>query len=195
MMLRSIACLVTASVVLHTAEVAGQRTPLQPGRTVAGTLATGDTARYSVAVGADHFVYGEVNQVSVDVVVRVVDSTGKQITRADGPGRGPARFAGRIEAAGTYTIQVISDNKQAGAYEITLHRAEPVAKDPKRLADQLMAQYDGPNYPGAVVHVWRDGRVLFSKAYGMANLAYGIPFTPATRTNIGSTSKQFTSFA
>ena len=36
---------------------------------------------------------------------------------------------------------------------------------------------------------------LFSKAYGTANLAYGIPWEVDTRTNIGSTSKQFTAFA
>ncbi|MEZ4588913.1 MAG: serine hydrolase [Gemmatimonadales bacterium] len=58
-----------------------------------------------------------------------------------------------------------------------------------------MARYDGKATPGAVVHVWRDGKVLFSKAYGMANLAYGIPYATTTRTNIGSTSKQFTAFA
>jgi len=45
------------------------------------------------------------------------------------------------------------------------------------------------------VQVWRDGRTLYSRAYGMANLAYGIPFETDTRTNIGSTSKQFTAFA
>jgi CubicO group peptidase (beta-lactamase class C family) len=36
---------------------------------------------------------------------------------------------------------------------------------------------------------------VFAKAYGMANLAYEIPFTVSTSTNIGSTSKQFTAFA
>lgn len=43
--------------------------------------------------------------------------------------------------------------------------------------------------------MWRDGRTVFQKAYGMANLAYDIPFEVDTRTNIGSTSKQFTAFA
>jgi hypothetical protein len=33
------------------------------------------------------------------------------------------------------------------------------------------------------------------KAYGAADLTFGIPFTPDTPTNIGSTSKQFTGFA
>ena len=46
---------------------------------------------------------------------------------------------------------------------------------PRRLTDQMMARFDGPNSPGAAVRVWRDGRTLYSKTYGMANLAYGIP--------------------
>ncbi len=199
MKLRSTCRLISALVVVLAfspgADLAGQSTPLLPGRPVSGTLAAGDTARYTITVGDDYYVFGEVNQISVDVQVRLVDSGGTEVARFNGPGRGPDRFAGPVKKAGTYAIQVIPVGKQAGAYQITLVRSEPVAKDPKRLADQLLAQYDGTASPGAVVHVWRDGRVLFSKAYGMANLAYGIPFTTATRTNIGSTSKQFTGFA
>ncbi len=176
-------------------DLAGQGTLLRPGQTVSGTLAAGDTARYSVTVGDDYYLFGEVDQISVDVLVRLLDSGGIEVARFNGLGRGPDRFAGPVKKAGVYALQVIPVGKQAGAYRITLVRSEPVAKDPKRLADQLMAQYDGTASPGAVVHVWRDGRVLFSKAYGMANLAYGIPYTTATRTNIGSTSKQFTAFA
>ena len=193
--IRLISALVVVLAVRPGPDLAGQRTPLRPRGTVSGTLAAGDTARYTVTVGDDYYVFGEVNQISVDVLVRLVDAGGKEVARFNGPGRGPDRFAGPVKKAGVYTIEVIPVGKEAGAYQITLVRSEPVAKDPKRLADQLMAQYDGTTSPGAVVHVWRDGRVLFSKAYGMANLAYGIPYTTDTRTNIGSTSKQFTAFA
>ncbi|MEZ4457558.1 MAG: serine hydrolase [Gemmatimonadales bacterium] len=172
-----------------------QTPDLRLGRTVPGTLAAGDTARYTLTAGNDSFVFGEVNQISVAVTVRILDAAGRQVGRFAGPGRGANRFAGPVEKAGAYQVQVIPADGQAGAYAITLLRLEPVAKDPKRLADQLMAQYDGPASPGALVHVWRDGKVLFSKAYGMANLAYGIPYTTGTPTNIGSTSKQFTAFA
>ncbi len=174
---------------------AAQATPLRPGRTVAGTLAAGDTARYTVEAGRDFYVYGEVTQRGVDVAVRLLGPDGRQIGRTDALRRGGERFAGGLEDAGTYTIQVIPVGEESGAYEIRLHSLEPLAKDPKKLADQLMARFDGRDSPGAAIQVWRDGRVLFSKAYGMANLAYGIPFSADTRTNIGSTSKQFTAFA
>ncbi|MFD1079657.1 serine hydrolase domain-containing protein, partial [Longispora fulva] len=41
----------------------------------------------------------------------------------------------------------------------------------------------------------KDGKIIFEKGYGMANLTYDVPFTPSTVTNIGSTSKQFTAMA
>ena len=176
-------------------DLAAQTSRLRTGRTVAGTLAKGDTVRYTVEVGAKYFAFGEVNQRSVDVAIRVIRPDGNQLGRSDALRRGGERFAGELEVAGIYTIEVIAVEDEAGEYEITLHRLEPIAKDPKKLADQLMARFDGPDSPGAAIQVWRDGRVLFSKAYGMANLAYGIPFRVDTRTNIGSTSKQFTAFA
>lgn len=37
--------------------------------------------------------------------------------------------------------------------------------------------------------------MLFEKAYGMANLTHAVPFSVATPSNLGSTSKQFTAFA
>ena len=180
------------------AELSAQTTELRRGRAVAGTLAPGDTARYAVEVDENDFVLGEVNQISVDVTIRVLDPDGSQVGRFGGLGRGRERFAGRTTAAGAYTVELIvagDDTDAAGRYEITLLRREPVATDPRRLADQMMARFDGEHSPGAAIRVWRDGRTLFSKAYGMANLTYGIPFEPDTRTNIGSTSKQFTAFA
>jgi CubicO group peptidase (beta-lactamase class C family) len=176
-------------------DAAAQSTELREGRTLRGTLAEGDTARYTVEVGDDYFIFGEVNQISVDVLVRVIGTDGELKGRFDGPGRGPERFSGRTTDEGVYTIEVIPFEEETGYYEITLHRVEPVATDPKRLTDQLMSRYSGDNSPGAAVQVWRDGQTLYSSAYGMANLAYGIPFETDTRTNIGSSSKQFTAFA
>ena len=67
--------------------------------------------------------------------------------------------------------------------------------DPGKLADQLLSVYDRDDSPGAVVSVFRDGKRVFAKAYGMADLTHGIPYTLDTPTNIGSTSKHFTALA
>jgi CubicO group peptidase (beta-lactamase class C family) len=61
--------------------------------------------------------------------------------------------------------------------------------------DQLIEPYNNSNTPGGVIMVMREGAVVFEKAFGMANLQHEIPFTLETKTNIGSTSKQFTAFA
>ncbi|MCG8469072.1 MAG: serine hydrolase [Gemmatimonadetes bacterium] len=175
--------------------LAGQDGELRRGQTLLGTLAQGDTARYTVDVPEDSFILGSVDQVSVDVVIRVLGPDGAAVARVDGPGRGETRFSGRPDDGGTYTVELTADDDQAGNYAITLHRLEPVETDPKKLTDQLMARFDGDGHPGAAVQVWRDGRTLYSKTYGTANLAYAIPFAADTRTNIGSTSKQFTAFA
>lgn len=176
-------------------DAAAQVTQLRAGRTVRGALSEGDTARYTVELGDDYFVYGEVNQISVDVAVRILGPDGNQRGRFDGLGRGGERFFRQTNAAGAHTIEVIPVEDETGEYAITLHRAEPLETDPKKLTDQLMSPYGGDDSPGAAVQVWRGGRTLYSKAYGMANLAYHIPFETDTRTNIGSTSKQFTAFA
>lgn len=168
---------------------------LRTGRTVRATVAGSDTTSYTIQADSAQFIFLEVDQHSVDVVVRILDPEGAQRRRADVTASGPERISGETTQAGTYTVQVIPFEDDSGDYSITLLRLEDIETDPEKLVDQLMSPYDLDDSPGGVVHVWRDGRVLHSKAYGMANLSYAIPFETDTRTNIGSTSKQFTAFA
>lgn len=49
--------------------------------------------------------------------------------------------------------------------------------------------------PGCVVGVVHQGKLIFSKGYGMANLAYNLPNDPKKLYNIGSVSKQFMGYA
>ena len=175
-------------------QATGQARALTRGTPVTGTLASNDTARYTITAAANSFVWGEVDQRSVDVVVRVLGPDGASLARMDGPDRGPEPFRFETKTAGEHQVQVIGFEGATGEYTITLERLEPVATDPRRLADQLFSKY-GPNTPGGEVSVFRDGKVIFAKAYGMANLAHRVPYSLDTRTNIGSTSKQFTAFA
>jgi len=61
--------------------------------------------------------------------------------------------------------------------------------------DALFEPWNSPETPGASVAVVKDGKIIFKKGYGMANLEYGIPNTPSTVFHIASVSKQFTVFA
>jgi CubicO group peptidase (beta-lactamase class C family) len=66
--------------------------------------------------------------------------------------------------------------------------------DPKAI-DAIFARYDHTNTPGCALGVFRDGRIVYSRGYGMADLNQGIPITPSTVFYIASTSKQFTAFS
>jgi CubicO group peptidase (beta-lactamase class C family) len=61
--------------------------------------------------------------------------------------------------------------------------------------DKVFAAWDKPDSPGASVAVVRDGRVIYSRGYGQAQLEYAVPNTPATTFHAASVSKQFTAFA
>ena len=183
------------SVLLFVTAAAAQEIALHPGTSISGSLFTGDTITYVFDAEADAYVLGQVNQISVDVAVRILKPNGQTLRNFDGPDRGPEQFSFETDSAGQYKIVVTPFETETGDFTITLERLEPLETDPKRLADQLMARYDNSDTPGGVVSVFRDGNTIFSRAYGMANLSYDIPFEVDTRTNIGSTSKQFTAFA
>ena len=183
------------SILLLASDVAGQEN-LRAGSVARGSLTGGDTISYTIDAGADYFVLGDVRQLSVDIEVQVVDPEGRYVARGrSGIDRAPAVFMLTTKQAGQYRIDIIAGEDEAGDFEISLARLEAVETDPSKLADQLMARYDRDDAPGAAVAVWRNGRTIFSNAYGVANLTYDIPFEVDTRTNIGSTSKQFTAFA
>ena len=61
--------------------------------------------------------------------------------------------------------------------------------------DQLFAEWDKSDSPGAALAVTRDGKVIYTQGYGAANLEYDIPITPTTVFDIASVSKQFAAFA
>jgi CubicO group peptidase (beta-lactamase class C family) len=58
--------------------------------------------------------------------------------------------------------------------------------------DAVFAAYDKPDSPGCAVGVVRDGKFVYARGYGMANLEYAIPLSAQSVFDIGSTSKQFT---
>jgi CubicO group peptidase (beta-lactamase class C family) len=58
--------------------------------------------------------------------------------------------------------------------------------------DQLFSKYDKKDSPGCAVGVIRDGRLVYKRGYGMANLDFNVPNSPVTVFNVASMSKQFT---
>lgn len=69
------------------------------------------------------------------------------------------------------------------------------SQDPGDQFDKLVQETYRPDGPGVAVQVVRDGKVLYRKAFGMANLELGVPMSPDNVFRIGSVTKQFTAAA
>ena len=61
--------------------------------------------------------------------------------------------------------------------------------------DQLFAEWNQSDTPGAALAVTRDGEIIYKQGYGTANLEYDIPITTGIIFDIASVSKQFAGFA
>jgi len=61
--------------------------------------------------------------------------------------------------------------------------------------DALFEPFARSDAPGLVAGIARNGRLLYRRAFGLANVALGVANTPGTRMRIGSTAKQFTCLA
>lgn len=66
--------------------------------------------------------------------------------------------------------------------------------DTIRRIDELFAQYHN-GMPGVAVAIERDGRLIYNKAFGLADLEHIVPNTTETIFEAGSVSKQFTAAA
>lgn len=73
--------------------------------------------------------------------------------------------------------------------------AHPERNEIGAKVDSLFAEWDKPGSPGAAMAVVQDGKVLYTNAYGTANLELDVPITSQTVFYIGSVGKQLTAFA
>jgi CubicO group peptidase (beta-lactamase class C family) len=58
--------------------------------------------------------------------------------------------------------------------------------------DEVFSDLTVAGSPGCALGVYREGRVIYSKGYGLANVEEGVAISPKSVFDIGSTSKQFT---
>ncbi|WP_223608875.1 serine hydrolase [Chryseobacterium sp. OSA05B] len=72
--------------------------------------------------------------------------------------------------------------------------AQSKPTDPIRRADSLLTIYQQENTPGMAIAIIKDGKIIYKKTYGLANLENKTPITDSTAFNIASVSKQFTAF-
>lgn len=61
--------------------------------------------------------------------------------------------------------------------------------------DELFAAMNNDASPGAALVVIKDGKIIYKRGYGMADLESDVKIQPSTIFHVGSVSKQFTAFA
>jgi CubicO group peptidase (beta-lactamase class C family) len=66
---------------------------------------------------------------------------------------------------------------------------------PSEQIDKLFEKMDRTISPGCAVAAMRDGKILYQRGYGMADLDYNVPITANTVFPVASMSKQFTAAA
>ncbi len=65
---------------------------------------------------------------------------------------------------------------------------------PEQRIDSIFSMYTLET-PGVAISVVKNGKIIFKKGYGLANLEYDIPITPKTIFLVASISKQFTAYS
>jgi CubicO group peptidase (beta-lactamase class C family) len=68
------------------------------------------------------------------------------------------------------------------------------ASDEKSAAavDEVFSDFTKPGSPGCALAVYRGGKIIYARGYGLANIEENVVITPQSVFDIGSTSKQFT---
>lgn len=75
---------------------------------------------------------------------------------------------------------------------LSLNLYADISQIQKEEIDKIFADWDKPKVPGGSLGIIQDGKLIYTRGYGMANLEYDIPNDTKSVFRIGSTSKQFT---
>ncbi|MDQ4120730.1 MAG: serine hydrolase [Acidobacteriota bacterium] len=73
-----------------------------------------------------------------------------------------------------------------------LAKTQPSVDESAKKADAFLAQWDKNDMPGCAVGAIQEGKLVYKRAFGMANLDYDVPNTTSTLFNLASSSKPFT---
>jgi CubicO group peptidase (beta-lactamase class C family) len=176
-----------------------KQSELKKGVPLSELLKAGDKHRYTVMLDAGMFAYFNLLQDGVDAMITTYDPDGKKIQNFDSPnGRnGPEPVILFSDKKGKYVLEVtaLDEKGPQGKYKLTWVKLEPKGLTPEKQIDQLFTAWNSLESPGAAVAVEKDGKVIYKKGFGSAELEYNIPITPRTVFHIASVSKQFTCFS
>lgn len=69
--------------------------------------------------------------------------------------------------------------------------AQALSPEQQKAVDKIFHEWDNDHSPGCALAIVQDGKIAYSKGYGMADLEHRIPNTPQSVFYIASVSKQF----
>ncbi len=78
---------------------------------------------------------------------------------------------------------------------ILLFSCEQKQIEDQAAIDQIFSEWDNENTPGGALGIIKDGKLIYSKGYGIADLEHDINITTTSVFYIGSVSKHFVTFA
>jgi CubicO group peptidase (beta-lactamase class C family) len=171
---------------------------LVAGEPLEREMSVDQTHEFHLELDADRFVYLAVEQLGIDVIVKVFDPDGQSVATVDASGsEGGESVTLFNQVEGTFRVEIVAfdDSAEPGRFSIELVRLEDAASTPLGKIDQLMAQWNRLDSPGASIAVARGSEIIYQGGFGSAQLEYEIPITPKTIFHVASVSKQFTAFA
>src|SRR5580658_8716188 len=77
----------------------------------------------------------------------------------------------------------------------TARQAAPARAPWANEVDKVFAAYDSPDSPGCAVGIYKDGKIVYERGFGSADLEHSVPIEADTLFYAGSVSKQFTAMA
>ena len=161
---------------------------LQPGEVVKGNLQAKETHVFQALLSPGQYMHVSVNQIGIDVVVRLFDPNRALLIQRDSPNSkyGPEKISTVAQLSGSHYVVVCgAENQPAGAYELRLDGPRPAtaAEDRRVIAEQayyqaakLSAQRSRTALESAIeyykesANIWRELGDPNEEGYALSNL-------------------------
>lgn len=173
-------------------------TVLSRGKPEAGAIEGPAVRRFAIDLKEGDFAAVSLDQTGGDLILTIFGPDGKLLDIVDQNNANETE-TGILSAthSGRYIVQVAQFDWRAGntAFSIELTRHEPTATTPRDRANQLMESWYDSRHPGAAIIVIKDGKPIYKRMIGLANVENTVPISERTRFELASVSKQFTGFA
>lgn len=189
-----------ASLLLHYPSNAQlEKGSIGAGQSIQARFDSIEQHRYSLSIKKKQLAFLRLRQDGIDLKITTFDREGQQIQVFDSPDgtEGYESFYLSSDKSGTYSfvVEPRANRNAKGRYTLEFVRVKNGPMSLEDRVDLLFLPWDSDESPGASTAITRNGRLLYSRGYGRANLEYGIPIEPSTVFHVASVSKQFTAFA